>query len=146
MRGRDVAAGAGLTVGVDVAQVITGSAAGAAETRVARHAAVGGRGAGAALAGVLGFAGGRDALTLIRGGTIVQVIRCRAGWCNVLWGDRAGYVIATRLALAGSGVAVAGPPAVVYPAAPPVVVAPYPYYYGYGPYYRPYRYWGWRRW
>lgn len=79
----------------------------------------------------------------IRAGGVVDVIRCGAQWCNVLWGGRPGYVVARNLA----GMA----PVRVAP--PPVVVGP-PVYYGPGPYWGPRYYYGgprfygphWRRW
>jgi uncharacterized protein YraI len=89
-------------------------------------------------------------------GAVVDVVRCSALWCNVLWRGRPGYMIARNLSArpAGPAVAVAPlPPPVLV--GPPVVVGPPvygPYYYGPGPYYwgprvyfgpRPWRRWGW---
>ena len=80
-------------------------------------------------------------------GSVVDVIRCGAQWCNVLWRGRPGYMIARNLIGPGPGPAVAVAPA-------PVVVGP-PVYYGGGPYWGPRYYYGpriygtrryWRRW
>lgn len=81
-------------------------------------------------------------------GSVVDVIRCGAQWCNVLWRGRPGYMVARNLV----GAAGPGPAVAVVPG--PVVVGP-PVYYGGGPYWGP-RYYGpgfyygprryWRRW
>ena len=87
----------------------------------------------------------------VPGGSVVDVIRCGAEWCNVMAGGRPGYMIARNL---GGGAA--APVAVVGAPPPVVVVGPGPYY-GYGPYYGPRRFYGpgfgyygprrhWRRW
>ena len=85
----------------------------------------------------------------IRAGGVVDVIRCGAQWCNVLWGGRPGYVVARNLAGGEPG-----PVGVVGAAPAPVVVVGPPVYYGPGPYWGP-RYYGygphgygprWRRW
>jgi hypothetical protein len=86
----------------------------------------------------------------VPGGSVVDVIRCGAEWCNVMAGGRPGYMIARNLGGGGAPVAVVGAPP------PVVVVGPGPYY-GYGPYYGPRRFYGpgygyygprryWRRW
>ncbi|MGH6770101.1 MAG: SH3 domain-containing protein [Xanthobacteraceae bacterium] len=89
-------------------------------------------------------------ITTVPGGAVVNVIRCTAAWCNVLWRGRPGYMIARNLGRAA--------PVVVRAAPAPVLVVGPPAYYGYGPYfYGPRRYywgpryygrrWGrWRRW
>lgn len=78
-------------------------------------------------------------------GSVVEIIRCGAEWCNVMAGATPGYMIARNLGVAAARpVAVAPAPIVVAPA-PVVVVAPRPYYYGPRVYYGP-RYYGWRRW
>jgi uncharacterized protein YraI len=86
-------------------------------------------------------------ITTVPGGAVVNVIRCTAAWCNVLWRGRPGYMIARNLGRAA--------PVVVRAAPAPVVVVGPPYY---GPYYYgPRYYWGprfyygrrwgrWRRW
>lgn len=81
----------------------------------------------------------------VPGGSVVDVIRCGAEWCNVMAGGRPGYMIARNLGGGAAPVAVVGGP-------PVVVVGPGPYY-GYGPrrFYGPgYGYYGprraWRRW
>jgi hypothetical protein len=80
----------------------------------------------------------------VPGGSVVDVIRCGAEWCNVMADGRPGYMIARNLGLGGPA------PIVVRPAPPPVVVVGPGPYYGYGPYYGPRYYYGprryWRRW
>jgi uncharacterized protein YraI len=96
-------------------------------------------------------------ITTVPGGTVVNVIRCRLLWCNVIWRGRPGYMIARNLSAPPPRrvVAVAPPPPVVVVGPP--AYGPYPYYYGPGPYYGPGRFfgprvyfgprrWGWRRW
>jgi uncharacterized protein YraI len=78
-------------------------------------------------------------------GSVVDVIRCGAEWCNVLFRGRPGYLVARNLTGPGGP----APVAVVAPPAPPVVVVGPPVYYG--PYWGPRYYWGprrywWRRW
>jgi uncharacterized protein YraI len=86
----------------------------------------------------------------VPGGSVVDVIRCGAEWCNVMAGGRPGYMVARNLG--GGG----GAPVAVVGGPPVVVVEPGPYY-GYGPYYGPRRFYGpgygyygprraWRRW
>ena len=85
-------------------------------------------------------------VTTVRAGSIVDVIRCGAQWCNVLVGGRPGYMVARNLV--GPG----GPaPVMVAPAPGPVVVVGPPVLYGPGPYWGPRYYYGgprryWRRW
>ena len=57
----------------------------------------------------------------VPGGSVVDVIRCGAEWCNVMAGGRPGYMIARNLGGGGAPVAVVGGP-------PVVVVGPGPYY------------------
>jgi uncharacterized protein YraI len=85
----------------------------------------------------------------VPGGSVVDVIRCGAQWCNVMAGGRPGYMIARNIGMGGPA-----PVAVVAPPPPVVVVGPGPY--PYGPYYGPRRFYGpgfyygprryWRRW
>lgn len=96
-------------------------------------------------------------VTVIPGGSQVEVSGCRAGWCQVGFQGQDGFIIATAIAPPGGPgrpVGIGGPPSGYgpppgYPPAygpppgyPPPAAAypPPPYYYGYGPYY----YGGWR--
>lgn len=83
-------------------------------------------------------------ITTVPAGGVVDVIRCGAQWCNVLWRGRPGYMIARNV------VGIAPGPVVRVAPPPVVVVGPPPVYYGYGPYWGPRYYWGprryWRRW
>jgi uncharacterized protein YraI len=90
-------------------------------------------------------------IVTVPAGAIVNVIRCTALWCNVLWRGRPGYMIARNI-VRPRPVIVGPRPVVVAPAPPVVVVAPPVYgpYYGpgfYGPRVivgpRPWRRWGW---
>jgi uncharacterized protein YraI len=97
----------------------------------------------------------------IPGGSLVQVVGCSDGWCEVEWQGKKGFSIATGLDRSGrvprarpaariaSGAPVPVGPGPVVVDGPPIVVGgplyypyrPYVYpYYGYGPY------WGYRRW
>lgn len=76
-------------------------------------------------------------IATVPAGSVVNVVRCGAEWCNVTVGGRPGYMVGRNLGR-GVPVAVAAPPVVVAPP-PVVVVGPGPYY-GYGPYYRRYGY------
>jgi uncharacterized protein YraI len=88
-------------------------------------------------------------ITTVPGGAVVNVIRCTAAWCNVLWQGRPGYMIARNLGRRAPAVVV-GAPAPVVVVGPPVYYGRY--YYGPGPYYWGPRFyygprWGrWRRW
>jgi uncharacterized protein YraI len=76
-------------------------------------------------------------ITVIPGGSNVQVADCAAGWCRVfLATGKRGYVSQEYLDVGGPAAYAVPPP---YRVAPPVVVAPYPYPY-YRPYYRSYYY------
>lgn len=98
----------------------------------------------------------------IPGDSLVDVIGCAEGWCEVEWQGKKGFSIATALDRSGrvpnarpaarvagaAGVPIGPGPAVIVDGPPIVVGGPlyYPYrpyaypYYGYGPY------WGYRRW
>lgn len=81
-------------------------------------------------------------VTLVPGGSIVEVTGCAAEWCTIHWRGRVGYMIATHL---DQRAGVVAQPVAVYPA--PYIYGP-PYFYGprvfigFGP---RYRYYG-RRW
>jgi uncharacterized protein YraI len=90
----------------------------------------------------------------IPGGSLVDATNC-SEWCEVEWQGKKGFAIATALDRSGRVPSPrAAAPRGAYPGGyaeddyvpmgPPAVYAPAPYYYGYGPYYRPY--WGYRRW
>jgi Bacterial SH3 domain len=92
-----------------------------------------------------------EVLTLIPKGTTVEVGKCTNGWCEASLDGKDGYVIARNVGMAprrpprgpmagDEMVENVGPP--VYGPRPAYVVGP-PVYYGYGPYYRPYGYYGW---
>jgi uncharacterized protein YraI len=89
-------------------------------------------------------------ITTVHRGAIVDVIRCTALWCNVLWHGRPGYVIARNLGRrAAVRIVRPLPPPPVVIVGPPFDYGPYygPYYYGYyGPrfYYGPRRRRRWR--
>src|SRR3954453_19465088 len=64
-------------------------------------------------------------VTVVPGGSIVEVTQCAAEWCTAHWHGRVGYMIATHLDMRGDPVA---PPAVaIYPE--PYIYGP-PYVYG----------------
>ena len=86
----------------------------------------------------------------VPGGSVVDVIRCGAEWCNVMARGRPGYMIARNLGMGGGApvAVVGGPPVVVVG---PARITAATDYYGprrfYGPgygYYGPRR--AWRRW
>jgi uncharacterized protein YraI len=87
-------------------------------------------------------------VTLVPGGSIVEVTGCAAEWCTTHWRGRVGYMIATHL---DQRVGVVAAPVAVYPA--PYVYGP-PYFYGprvfigFGGYrhYGHYGHYGRRRW
>lgn len=94
----------------------------------------------------------------IPAGSLVDAANC-AEWCEVSWQGMRGFVIATALDRSGrvpprraaarpAGTVVAAGDYVAVSPAPPVVVAPAPYYYYSRPYYWGYGpRWGWgRRW
>jgi uncharacterized protein YraI len=82
-------------------------------------------------------------VTLVPGGSVVEVTGCAAEWCTTHWRGRVGYMIATHLDQRAGPVVPA--PVAVYPG--PYIYGP-PYYYGprvfigFGPRYHYYR----RRW
>ncbi|MGP0058445.1 MAG: SH3 domain-containing protein [Beijerinckiaceae bacterium] len=91
-------------------------------------------------------------LTLIPGGTKIEVGQCIQGWCKASWNGQDGYVAVQNLALPrmrppGEPVVageVYGPPA-AYPPGPvygPPAYYGYRPYYPYGPYYGPGGYYG----
>ena len=83
----------------------------------------------------------------IPAGTAIEVTGCSGEWCQIAFGGKHGYVIATALGAPGHAPAAPppgyGPPPPGYgpPPPPPVYVVPGPYY---GPYYYGHG-WGWRR-
>jgi hypothetical protein len=97
-------------------------------------------------------------ITTIPAGAPIEVSGCQGQWCQVSWQGQNGYVIATSLGQgAGApppggpppGAVAGGPPpppppgyygGPVYPPPPPYY-GPYPYGYGYGPYYGYRGYW-----
>jgi uncharacterized protein YraI len=90
---------------------------------------------------------GFPVIATMPGGAEVLVGGCKTGsWCSVHWGNLNGYAIARNLNFGGAPVVA---PAPIY-APPPVVVAPYPYPYYWGPRYYgpryPRYYYGYRRW
>jgi hypothetical protein len=72
---------------------------------------------------------GYPVITAIPGGSPVEVIDCRGGWCRVAWAGYDGYSSRAYLDIGGESYA-AAPPSVVV--APPATV-----YYGPGYYYGP---------
>jgi hypothetical protein len=70
-------------------------------------------------------------VTLVPGGSIVEVTGCAAEWCTTHWRGRVGYMIATHLDLRAGPVVAA--PVAVYPA--PYIYGP-PYFYGPSFYFR----------
>jgi Bacterial SH3 domain len=84
-------------------------------------------------------------VTLVPGGSFVEVTGCAAEWCTTHWRGRVGYMIATHLDLRAGPVVAA--PVAVYPA--PYVYGP-PYFYGprvfIGFGHRHYGHYGRRRW
>jgi uncharacterized protein YraI len=99
---------------------------------------------------------GKDIVTRIPEGAVVDANNCTNGWCEVTWQDKSGFAIQTALDTSGKPhVRSAPPPGYAggpggpgYVEGPPIVAGPPvyggPVYYGYGPYYGPR--WGWRRW
>ena len=107
---------------------------------------------------------GNEIVAKIPGGSLVDVIGCAEGWCEVEWQGKKGFSIATALDRSGRvpsarpaarwrrrGVPIGPGPAVIVDGPPIVVGGPlavyavsalyaYPVRYGYGPY------WGYRRW
>jgi len=63
-------------------------------------------------------------VTLVPGGSVVEVTGCAAEWCTTHWRGRVGYMIATHL---DQRVGVVAQPVAVYPA--PYIYGP-PYFYG----------------
>jgi uncharacterized protein YraI len=90
-------------------------------------------------------------ITTVPGGSVVNVIRCRLLWCNVLWRGRPGYMITRNLGRPAR-VVVAAPRRVVVVGSPvygPYYYGPRPYYYGPRVYLGPRPWFGprpWRRW
>jgi uncharacterized protein YraI len=70
---------------------------------------------------------------IIPGGSTAEVGRCFNGWCEIFWRGLRGF--SSQAYLDGYG---PPPAAYVPPPPPPVYYGPRPYY-GYGPYYRPWR-------
>jgi uncharacterized protein YraI len=85
---------------------------------------------------------GFGVIATVQAGSVVDVIRCGAQWCNVMWGGRPGYMVARNLGIGGPA-----PVRIVQPAPAPVVVVGPRYYrpYYYGPRYYGPRYYGPRR-
>ncbi|HEX5509325.1 MAG TPA: SH3 domain-containing protein [Pseudolabrys sp.] len=92
-----------------------------------------------------------EILGRIPGGSRIDAMDCKDGWCAVTWNGKSGFAIQTALDTSGRLPVRRAPRAYygdeeVY-AGPPVYYAPPPAYY-YGPpayYYGPYGGWGWHR-